>query len=114
MCFITLGSSAIATMVKGEVVSPTAILMKWNLLRPCSGGDGMVVKYRVHYTAESSGEVQSIDQPGELRIIRVDASLTGLTPYTNYSIQIATVNEQGFVGLYSYSITIQTPEDGII
>ena len=112
MCFITLGSSAIATMVKGEVVSPTAILVKWNLLRPCSIGDGMVVKYRVHYTAEFSGEVQSNDQPGELRIRRVEASLTGLTPYTNYSIQIATVNEHGVVGLYSYSITIQTPEDG--
>ena len=113
MCFITLGSSAIATMVKGEVVSPMAILVKWNLLRACSEGDGMVVKYRVQYTAESSGEVQqSIDQPGELSITRVEASLTGLTPYTNYSIQIATVNEHGVVGLYSYPITIQTPEDG--
>ena len=99
-------------MVKVEVVSTMAILVKWNLLRPCSGGDGMVVKYRVQYTAESSGEVQSIDQPGELSITRVEASLTELTPYTNYSIQIATVNEHGVVGLYSYPITIQTPEDG--
>ena len=113
MSLFNTGSAAIATIVKGEVVSPMAILVKWNLLRACGEGDGMVVKYRVYYTAESSGEVQSIDQPGELSITRVEASLTGLTPYTNYSIQITTVNEHGVVGLYSYPITIQTPEDGI-
>ena len=101
-------------MVQGEVVSPTAILVKWNILRACSEGDSMVVKYRVHYTAESSGEVESIDRTEELSATRVEASLTGLTPYTNYSIQIATVNEHGVVGLYSYPITIQTPEDGIL
>ena len=100
-------------MVKGEVVSPTAILMKWNLLRPCSGGDGMVVKYRLHYTVESSGEVQSIDRTEELNVTKLEASLAGLSPFTNYSIQIATVNEHGVVGLYSYPITIQTPDDGI-
>ena len=94
-------------------MSPMAILVKWNLLIACSGGDGTVVKYRVHYTAESSGEVQIIDRIEELSITRVEASLTGLTPYTNYSIQITTVNEHGVVGLYSYPITIQTPEDGI-
>ena len=99
-------------MVKGEVVSPTAILVKWSIVRACSEGDGMVVKYRVHLTAESSGEVQHIDRTGELSVRKVEALLTGLSPYTNYSIQIATVNEHGVVGLYSYPITIQTPEDG--
>ena len=104
--FTNIGSSAIATMVKGEVVSPTAILVKWSIVRACSEGDGMVVKYRVHFTAESSGEVQHIDRTV------LEASMTGLSPYTNYSIQIATVNEHGVVGLYSFPITIQTPEDG--
>ena len=61
-------------MVKGDVVSPTAILVKWSIVRACSEGDGMVVKYRVHFTAESSGEVQSIDQPGELSATGVEAS----------------------------------------
>ena len=107
---LNVGSSAIATMVKGEVVSPTALLVKWSIVRACSEGDGIVVKYRVQYTTESSGDVQSI---GELSITKLEASLTGLTPYTNYSIQIATMNEHGVVGLYSYPIRIQTPEDGI-
>ena len=99
-------------MVKGEVVSPTAILVKWSIVRACSEGDGMVVKYRVHFTAESSGEVQHIDRTEELNVTKLEASLTGLSPYTNYSIQIATMNEHGVVGRYSYPITIQTPEDG--
>ena len=93
-------------------MSPTAILVKWSIVRACSEGDGMVVKYRVHFTAESSGEVQHIDRTEELNVTKLEASLTGLSPYTNYSIQIATVNEHGVVGLYSYPITIQTPEDG--
>ena len=107
-----IGSSAIATMVEGEIVSPTAILVKWSIVRACSEGDGMVVKYRVHFTAESSGEVQHIDRTEELSVTKLEATLTGLSPYTNYSIQIATVNEHGVVGLYSFPITIQTPEDG--
>ena len=111
MYLFIIGSSAIATMVEGEVVSPTAILVKWSIVRACSEGDGIVVKCRVHFTAESSGEVQHIDRTEELNVTK-KASLTGLSPYTNYSIQIATVNEHGVVGLYSYPITIQTPEDG--
>ena len=40
--------------------------------------------------------------------------LNGLTPYTNYSIKVAVVNEMGDVGPYSYPVTIQTSEDGNI
>ena len=93
-------------------MSPTAIIVRWNILKACSGGNGVVVNYRVHYKAESSGEVESIYQTGELNVTKLEASMTGLSPYTNYSIQIATVNEHGVVGLYSFPITIQTPEDG--
>ena len=54
MYLFNIGSSAIATMVKGEVVSATAILVKWSIVRACSEGDGMVVKYRVHFTNSST------------------------------------------------------------
>ena len=49
-------------------------------------------------------------------LIKIDKwrLLTGLIPYANYSIQIATVNEHGVVGIYSYSIMIQTPGDGLL
>ena len=48
---------------------------------------------------------------GEWNVMRAQTSLTGLTPHTNYSIQVAAVNEQGDVGLYSDPITTQTKED---
>ena len=36
--------------------------------------------------------------------------LTGLTPFTSYSIQVAAVNEEGNVGLYSEPVTRRTLE----
>ena len=102
---LTQGVSQLAVNVSANAVSATVISVKWDFMRACNQGS-LKVTYRVRYTAESSGEVE------ELSATRVEASLTGLTPYTNYSIQIATVNEHEGVGLYSSPITIQTPEDG--
>ena len=70
-----------------------------------------IVKYIVQYTAESSGVVQSIDVAGEWNVTKAQTSLTGLTPYTNYSTKVPAMNEQGDVGLYSYPITAQILED---
>ena len=109
---LTQGVSQLAVNVSANTRGPTVIAVKWHVLRACNQDRDLIVMYRVHYTAESSCEVQTIDTNGELSVTRVEASLTGLSPYTNYSIQIATVNEYGVVGLYSYPITIQTPEDG--
>ena len=94
-----------------KVVNSTVISVRWDGLTPCSQVNGLIVEYRVQYTAESSGVVQSIDVAGEWNVIRTQTSLTGLTPYTNYSIQVAAVNEQGDVGLYSDLIVTQTLED---
>ena len=94
-----------------KVVNSTVISVQWDGLTPCSQVNGLIVEYRVQYTAESSGVVQSIDVAGEWNVIRAQTSLTGLTPYTNYSIQVAAVNEQGDVGLYSDLIVTQTLED---
>ena len=41
----------------------------------------------------------------------VEVSLTGLTPFTNYSIQAAPVNDQSQVGSYSDPVLTQTEED---
>ena len=106
---LTQGVSQFAVNVSANAVGTTVISVMWHVLGACNQDRDLIVMYRVHYTAESSCEVQTIDKSG---VTRVEASLTGLSPYTNYSIQIATVNEHGVVGLYSYPITIQTPEDG--
>ena len=41
----------------------------------------------------------------------VEVSLTGLTPFTNYSIHAAPVNNQSQVGSYSDPVVTQTEED---
>ena len=95
-------------------MSPTAILVKWSIVRACSEGDGMVVKYRVHFTAESSGEVQHIDRTEELNVTKLEASLTGLSPYTNYSIQIMNSTKVQNPRRNSYAGTgCRTPSDCI-
>ena len=106
------GASVSPRNVRATVVSSTVISVQWDGLSPCSQVNGLIVEYRVQYKAESSGVVQSIDQTGEWNITGAEASLTGLTPYTNYSIQVAAVNEQGDVGLYNAPITVQTAEHG--
>ena len=87
------------------------ISIQWDGLTPCSQVNGLIVQYRVQYTSESSGVVQRIDVAGEWNVTRAQISLTGLTPYTNYSIQVPAVNVQGDVGLYSDPIITQTQEE---
>ena len=106
------GATVSPRNVRATVVSSTVISVQWDGLSLCSQVNGLIVEYRVQYTAESSGVVQSIDQNGEWNVTGAEASLTGLTPYTNYSIQVAAVNEQGDMGRYSDPITVQTAEDG--
>ena len=94
-------------------MSSTVISVQWDGLTPCRLVNSLIVKYRVQYTAESSGEVQSTDESGDWDD-GGQTSLTGLTPFTNYSIQVAAVNEQDDVGPYSDPITVQTEEDSKI
>ena len=54
--------------------------------------------------------VQSVDESGDWDN-GGETSLTGLTPFTSYSIQVAAVNVQGDVGPYSDTITVLTAED---
>ena len=46
---------------------------------------------------------------GEDWMSRGEIILTGLTPFTTYSIAVAAVNENGGIGLYSDSVITMTP-----
>ena len=107
MFSLTKGASVSPHNVAATVVSSTVISVQWDGLIPCSQVNGLIVEYRVQYTA---GVVQSIDVAGEWNVMKAQTSLTGLTPYTNYSTKVAAVNEQGDVGLYSDPIITQTLE----
>ena len=82
-------------------MSSTVISVQWDGLDPCRHVNGLIVLYRVQYTEVASGVVQSKDVTGEWNVMNAVTSLTGLTPSTSYSIQVAAVNEEGDVGLYS-------------
>ena len=61
----------------------------------------------------ASGVVQSTNEAGEWNVMNAETSLTGLTPFTGYSIQVAAVNEEGDVGLYSEPLIRHTSKFNI-
>ena len=68
------------------VDSSTRIFVEWKRLgSPCRA---IITSYIIRYTAKLSGMAQTED---------LDITLIGLTPFTNYSIQITAVNEEGDV-----------------
>ena len=96
------GAAVAPSNVRALAESSTVISVQWDGLTPCRRVNGLIVKYRVQYTPQPDGMTQSIDQTaaGDYRT-GAETSLTGLTPFTNYSIRVAAVNEEGDVGLFS-------------
>ena len=109
------GTAIAPSNVRATVESSTVVSVQWDGLTPCRLVNGLIVKYRVQYTAQPDGMTQSIDQTatGDYKT-GAETSLTGLTSFTNYSIRVAAVNEEGDVGIYSGPVTEQTPEDSKI
>ena len=99
--------------VRAVVVNSVTIEVRWDGLSPCSHVNGHIIKYRVQYTSESSGVVQSKDVNGAWNVVGARSFLSGLTPNTNYTIRVAAVNAEGHVGLYSSPIVEFTAELGI-
>ena len=124
------GAFQLAVNVTAEAVSSTVISAKWDYLKACNHFDNdssqvdndssqvdnqMSVNFTVQYTKESSDERGNINlMTRQLIVTTTDAQITGLVPYTNYSIKVAVVNDTGDIGPYSYSDTVQTLEDGKI
>ena len=95
------------------MASSSSISVQWDRLDPCRDVNGLIVEFRVQYRAVSSGPVQTLSHfvQSEMWNMPVEVSLTGLTPFTNYSIQAAHVNDQSQAGLYSDPVITQTPDD---
>ena len=94
--------------------SSSSISVQWDRLTPCRDVNGLIVEFKVQYKALPSGPVQTLPHSvrSEMWNIPVEVSLTGLTPFTNYSIQAAPVNILSQVGSYSGPVVTQTEEDG--
>ena len=107
---ISTGATVAPRSVTATGVSSTVISVQWDGLDPCRHVNGLIVLYRVQYTEVASGVIQSEDVAGEWNVMNAETSLTGLTPSTSYSIQVAAVNVEDDVGLYSDPITRQTSQ----
>ena len=110
-----LGTVTLPVNISIGEMNSTSILVQWDILRPCSdseSGIGLYSHIQSATHALSSKEVENVDITGKWMGEEAEIRLTGLTPYTSYSIRIATINEEGDVEHYSYPIQIVTNEDG--
>ena len=105
------GTAVAPSNVRATAESSTVISVEWSGLTPCRLVNGLIVKYTVQYTAGSTRMVEEVagDWTGG-----GETSLTGLTPFTTYSIQVAAVNDQGHVGVYSDPVTVETRKNSNI
>ena len=94
--------SAPQNLTKTSAESRSISLM-WGKV-PCKHQRGPITGYRLRY---SNGTSIANYTSGEGSRHHV---LTGLTPFTNYSVQVAAVNDGG-TGPYSTPLTVETLQD---
>ena len=104
-----LSSHAVPGNVSATAFSSTVISVQWSGLSHCRIVNGLIIKYRVQWRSQESGEpVESTKEVSGNWSSGGETALTGLPPSTNYSISVAGVNQQGDVGVYSHPVTVRT------
>ena len=83
-------------------VESRSLTVQWGTV-PCPDQRGPITGYRLRYSNGTS----IVDTTGEGSRQHV---LTGLTPFTSYSVQVAAVNAGG-TGPYSTALTVETLQD---
>ena len=105
------GASVAPVDVEVSVLNSTALFVEWGRIEICRTANGLIAGYRIQYRTEPDGVVRSVDRPGN-RSSGGNISISGLAPFTVYSVQVAAVNVMGHVGAFSNPKTVQTDEDG--
>ena len=104
--YVCTGAAIPPANVMATVENSFSITVQWNApSSPCSAMNGLITSYSIRYTIQPNGIPQTPLQRDGLEI-----TLTGLTPFTEYSIEVAAVNENGDVGVYSEPEVVMTPE----
>ena len=93
--------SAAPNSVSVYAMSSTAITVQWGPV-PCIEQNGDITGYTVRVL--ESGEMERVEDVGDVN----EVTISDLTPFTTYSIQVAAVNSEG-TGPYSDLIIIDTP-----
>ena len=76
--------------------------MQWGTV-PCPDQRGPITGHRLRYST-SITNIEGNEQNDRQHV------LTGLTPFTSYSVQVAAVNAGG-TGPYSTALTVETLQD---
>ena len=86
-----------------------SLTLLWETV-PCLNYSGPITRYRLNYTLSDS----TFTVNKNLELQDTTHELTGLTPFTNYSVQfhVAAINVNG-TGPYAYTeFTVMTLQDG--
>ena len=86
-------------------VERRSLSVVWSTVN-CSHQRGPITGYRLRYSNGMHTSIVNITGEGSRQHV-----LTGLTPFTNYSVQVAAVNDGG-TGPYSTPLTVETLQDG--
>ena len=91
--------------------SSSSIRVKWGPIEPCRDRNGNINNYNITYQPVGGGSgsvnteiVSGVGSAGG------QVLLDRLTPFTDYSIQVAAVNNQSTVGAFSTAVTGQICE----
>ena len=87
--------------------TPTSVLVQWRNIS-CVELNSAPAGYTIHYRSESGvGDWNTINTESSITTLNI----TGLSPYTNYSIKVAVVNTLRDMGPFSSPVSVQTLED---
>ena len=102
--YVCTGAAIPPANVMVTDVNSFSITVQWNApSNPCRAINGLITSYSIRYTIQPNGIPQTTLQSDGLEI-----TLT-VTPFTEYSIEVAAVNENGDVGVYSVPEVVMTP-----
>ena len=102
--YVCTGAVEPPSNVMATVENSFSITVQWNApSNLCSAMNGLITSYSIRYTIQPNGIPQTPLQRDGLEI-----TLT-VTPFTEYSIEVAAVNENGDVGVYSVAASVVTP-----
>ena len=101
---LLVAPSAAPTSVSVSEVTSSSITVQWGAV-DCIHRNGDITGYSVRYGVQGSGSTQTTS------VSVNEATISGLTPSTTYSIEVAAVNGAG-TGVYSSAVALLT--EGIL
>ena len=84
----------------------SSVTISWGEV-PCQDQNSVIVEYRVLYGAVTSGVGGTVATSGRT------LTVNGLSPYTNYSIEVSAVNSDGAMGPYSSPLFVVTDQSSM-